>query len=87
MALPCASAKRYRLLPEVFDDCSSVRRRLSPRGRAIIKGVNETVFAVNFLEMGDAVDSVISDFRPPSVTESGEAALRETARERLFIDL
>ena len=34
--------------------------------------------------------SVISDFRPPGVTESGEAVLRKTAREsdhwRLFVD-
>ena len=27
VALPCASAKRSRLLPEVFDDCSCVGRR------------------------------------------------------------
>ena len=52
MALPCASAKRSRLFPEVFDDCSSVGRRLSPRERAIIREVNETVFALNFLETG-----------------------------------
>ena len=29
VALPCASAKRSRLFPEVFDGCSSVRRGLS----------------------------------------------------------
>ena len=29
VALPCASAKRSRLLPEVFDDCSSASRGLS----------------------------------------------------------
>ena len=52
VALPCASAKRARLLPEVFDDCSSVSRTLSPRERAIIKEVNETAFALNFLETG-----------------------------------
>ena len=66
--------------------------------RAIIREVNETVFAVNFLETGDIVGEkweysmilstdlaslalrrlpfVFSDFRPPSVTEPGEAALR-----------
>ena len=44
-ALPCASAKRSRLLLEVFDDGSSVSRRLSLRERAIIREVNETVFA------------------------------------------
>ena len=48
MALPCASAKRSRLLAEVFYDCSSVSRRLSSRERAIIREVNETVFALNF---------------------------------------
>ena len=31
VALPCASAKRSRLLPDFFDDCSYVGRRLSPR--------------------------------------------------------
>ena len=99
-ALPCASAKRSRLLPEVFDDCSSVTRRVSPRERAIIMELNETVFAQNFLETGGTVGpesfvkvdysilftkmaspalhrlhSVICDFRPPSATGSGEAAL------------
>ena len=39
VALPCVSAKRSRLLPEVFDDCSSVSRRLSPRERAIIREI------------------------------------------------
>ena len=48
----CASAKRSRLLPEVFDDCSSVRRGLALRDRAIIREVNETLFALNFLETG-----------------------------------
>ena len=52
MALPRASTKRSRILPEVFDDCSSVGRRQSPRDRAIIREVNETVFALNFLETG-----------------------------------
>ena len=56
-ALPCASAKRSRLLPEVFDDCSSVTRRVSPRERAIIMELNETVFAPNFLETGGTVGS------------------------------
>ena len=103
----CASAKRSRLLPEVFDDCSYGGRRLSPRDRAIIREVNETVFAVNFLETGNTVDSescekvgysmlfndrtspslhrlhsVISDFRPPSGTESGEASLRRLLASR-----
>ena len=52
VALPCASAKRSRHLPEVFDDYSYVCRRLSLRERAIIKEVKETVFALNFLETG-----------------------------------
>ena len=55
VALPCASAKRSRLFPEVFDDCSSVRRRLSPRERAIIRDLNETVFSLSFLETGGTV--------------------------------
>ena len=41
VALPIASAKRSRLLPEVFDDCSEVGRRLSPRDRAIMREVSE----------------------------------------------
>ena len=48
VALPCATARRSRLLPEVFDDCSSVRRWLSTRERAIVGEVNETAFALNF---------------------------------------
>ena len=57
VALPCASAKRCRVLPEVFDDCSSVSRRLSHRERAITREVNETAFALNFLETGGIVGS------------------------------
>ena len=45
VALPCASAKRSRLFREVFDDCSYVGRRLSPRDRAIIQEMNESAFA------------------------------------------
>ena len=54
VALPCAYAKRSRLLllPEVFDNCSSFGCRLSPRDRPIIRELNETVFAVHFLETG-----------------------------------
>ena len=48
--LPCTLAKRSRLLPDVFDDSSYVGRRLSPRDRAIIREVNETVFTLNFLK-------------------------------------
>ena len=107
VALPCASAKRSRVRPEFFDDCSSVSRRVSLRDRAIIREVNETAFALNFLETGGTVDSesceivgysilstdlappalhrlhsVIPDFRPPSVAESGEAALRRLLASR-----
>ena len=82
------------------DDFSCVRRRLSPRYRAIIMELNESVFALNFLETGGLglsepcekveystlstdlaspalhrLHSVISDFRPLSVTESGERQL------------
>ena len=52
MALPCASVKRSRVLPEVFEDCSSVSRRLSPRERTIIREVNDTAYSLNFLERG-----------------------------------
>ena len=52
VALPCASAKRSRLLPEVVDDCSHVGRRLSPRGRGLIRKMNGSAFALNFLETG-----------------------------------
>ena len=50
VAPPRAFAKHCRVLPEVFDDCSSVCRRLSHRERAIIREVNEIAFALNFLE-------------------------------------
>ena len=107
VALPCASAKHSRLLPEVFDDCSSVCRRLSLRERAIIRDLSEIVFALDLLETGSIVGSVscekvvfsilftdlaspalrrlhfvISDFGPPRVTESGEAALRRLLSSR-----
>ena len=36
VALPCASAKHSRALPEFFGDCSYVGRRLSPHDRAVI---------------------------------------------------
>ena len=45
VTLPCASAKRSRLLPEVFDGRSPAVRMLLPLERAIIREVNETVFA------------------------------------------
>ena len=75
MALPCASAERSHLLPELFDDFS-VCRRLSPRESAIISEANETVFVLDLLETDgtvgsescDKVHTVVSDFRPPSVT-------------------
>ena len=52
VALPRASAERFRLLPEVFHDCSYVGRRLSPRDGTTIRKMNESVFAVNVLETG-----------------------------------
>ena len=47
-----ASAERSRLLSDVFDDCSCVGCRLSPRDRSIIREMNETAFAEHFLETG-----------------------------------
>ena len=55
MALPCSSAKRSRLFPEAFDDCSLVGRKLSPRDGAIITELNESAFALNFLETGEVL--------------------------------
>ena len=49
LALPCASARRSRLLPEVLDDCSCIGRKLSTRDRAVIRELIKTVFALNFL--------------------------------------
>ena len=51
-ALPCASGKRSRLLPEVFNDCSCGSQALSSRGKATIREMNESAFALNFLETG-----------------------------------
>ena len=107
VALPCASAKSSRLLPVVFDGCSYVGRKLSPRDGAIIREINESTFALNFLETSSVGLSescekvvcsilstdlaspalnlrhpVISDFRPPSVTESDEAAPRRLQASR-----
>ena len=45
VALPCASAKRSRLLPGVSEDRSYVGRKPSPRDEAIIRSMNESVFA------------------------------------------
>ena len=91
-------------------NCSCVGRKLSSRVRALIRELNETVFALNFLETGGIgrsescekvefsilctnlvsptfrrLQSGISDFRPPSWTESGEVALRKLLR-RLCVD-
>ena len=52
VALPYTSARRSRLFPEVFDDCSYVGCRLSPRDRAIIRELNETAFAWNLQKTG-----------------------------------
>ena len=52
VALPCASVTRSRLLPDVSDDCLYAGRRLSPRDRAIMRDMNESAFALNFLETG-----------------------------------
>ena len=50
VALPCASATRSRLLPEVFDHCSCAGCRVSLRDRAVIREMNECAVALNFLE-------------------------------------
>ena len=50
VGLPCASARRSRLFPEVVDDCSSVCRGLPPRERAIGRKVNATALGLNVLE-------------------------------------
>ena len=52
VALPCACAKRSRLPPEVFGDCSYFGCRLSLRDGAIIRELNETAFALNFPKTG-----------------------------------
>ena len=52
VALPRPSARRARLLPEVFDDFSCVGRKLSSRVSAIIRKMNQTAFALSFLETG-----------------------------------
>ena len=57
MALPCASAKRPRLHPDFLMTAHGCGRRLSPRDRAIIKEMNESVFAMNFLTTGGYSES------------------------------
>ena len=61
VALPCASAKHSLVLPEVFDDCSDVGLRLSPRDRAIIREISERAFALDILETGGIVDSELCE--------------------------
>ena len=107
VALPCASTRRSRILANLFDGCSCVGRRLSPREMARIIEMNESVFSLSFLETGGIglsesrekvvcsilstdlasptlrlLHIVISDFRPPSVAESGEAAFRRLFTSR-----
>ena len=98
LPLPRASAKRSLLPPKVLDDCSYVGRKLSPHDRAIIREVNESVFALNFLDTGcrglsescEKVGySILSTdlaspapSKPPSVTDSGEATLRRLLASR-----
>ena len=60
VALPSASAKRSRLFQEVVDDCSHGGRRLSPCGGAIIKEMNESAFALIFLETGNTPSSPLT---------------------------
>ena len=96
--VPCASAKRSRLL-EVFDDCLYVGRRLSPHDRAVFAfGLLETGgigYSKLYEKVGYSIlsndlssparhrfHSVISDFRPPSGIESGEPALRRLLASR-----
>ena len=50
--LGVALPRRSRPLPEVYDDCSFVSRRLSSRDKAIIRELNETALALNILETG-----------------------------------
>ena len=52
VALPCASAKCSGLFSKVFGDCSWAGCKLSPRDRAIIRELNQTALAQNFLETG-----------------------------------
>ena len=52
VALPCASAKRSRLVLDVVDDCSHVGRRFCRRDGAIIREMNDSFFTLNFLENG-----------------------------------
>ena len=58
----CGAAVRvcqtFSVSPEVFDDCSSVSRRLSLRERTVIREVNETVCALDVLETSRIVGSV-----------------------------
>ena len=55
VALPYASARRSRFHSEILDDWSCGGRRLSFRDRATIMEMNESFFALNFLETGGIV--------------------------------
>ena len=86
VALPCASAKRSRLLLEVFDDCSLFVLEQSSDlvcfeflGDWRLSHVNKWVYFI--LSTGFAspalhrFHSLIPAIRPPNGTESGEAGL------------
>ena len=77
MALPCASAKPSRLLPEVFDDCSLFGRMLSPRDWAIIRELNESVFAFEFLETGCIGHSESTEKVGPGVSSTSLSPFRD----------
>ena len=116
-SLRCGVAARFRgAAVRVCHDVlgSFLNFKMTPRMLGDRREVNETVFALNFMETGGVGRSescekveysilstdlaspalhrlhfVISDFRPPSVAESGEAALRRLLASRawrLFVD-
>ena len=97
VALPCASAKRSRLLPEVFGDCSFVGCKLSPRMRTIIgEGIERDRFFVAF-EMfwrlaALVVLSHVEKWRTLSCPQDvhhlqcSSATARESCHRGLFVD-
>ena len=87
MTLPWASAKRSRLLPEVFEERSLcfTHETGGTVGSEFHERVDYSIFSVDLAPRAlRRLHFVISDFRPPSVSQSSEAALQRLLASRVI---
>ena len=75
MTLLGASANRSRFLPDVLDDCSRAGLKFSPSDRAIVREMNQTACAMNFLETGGVAHSESCAKVERSILSTGLASL------------